>query len=352
MKNRIVLIAAFLIAGFSVYASALTSSKYTNTAYYSNYGDSFTFVENGITFAVFQNGEFDFYINPRKGFQVGIYGDNVNISFNSGYNYDAYVQYDYYGAVIQVENVPIYYDYYGRVSQIGDVRISYNNYGHLARIGSLHLYYNNYGHFTLYRGYINRYNRHYVYHPYHNYFARPLFEYRVVSYKTYRHNYKPQRYDYREWQSRSKKYDKYSKRDGISTRSRIATQAVPKRQLENNSRSVVTRDQGVKRQVTSDNRMNSSDKRAVQNNTRTRVQNNSNANNVRVRENMVKPDKGTAIKRTAQTGERQQKVVKPNNVKIERNKSVTATSRTSTANRSSNNSKKVDAKRQTVSRRN
>jgi len=83
----------------------------------------------------------------------------VSLSFNTGHSYDAYVQYDDYGAVIQIENVPIYYDYYGRVIRAGNVRINYNNYGRISRVGGLYVYYNRYNNYSHYSGYINAYNR-------------------------------------------------------------------------------------------------------------------------------------------------------------------------------------------------
>ena len=49
---------------------------------------------------------------------VSINSPNVNISYNSGYDYNAYVQYDEFGAIIQIENVPIYYDYYETAEDI------------------------------------------------------------------------------------------------------------------------------------------------------------------------------------------------------------------------------------------
>jgi hypothetical protein len=239
MKNKLFLFATFVLVSFGTFAS--TKSAENNTTYnpyYNQYGDSFTFTERGITFAVFQNGEFDFYMNPRNGVSFGIHSNNVNISFNSGYNYDAYVQYDNYGAIIQIENIPIYYDYYGRVTRIGSVNIDYS-YGRLVRLGGLRVHYDHYGHYVNYSGYINRYNRHYVYHPYHNYFARPLFDFRIVSYKPYRNHYKPIRYKYYNDHSKNKYYNKhnsrytYGKRDANNTRQRMATNNIPKRRSDN-----------------------------------------------------------------------------------------------------------------------
>ena len=140
-------IALILVTATALILSPLAfanSEKETSNIYtYNNYGETFTFVEKGITFSIFQNGEFDFYINPRNGIHANIDLGRVSINYNSGYNYDAYVQYDDYGAIIQIENVPIYYDHYGRISQAGNVNIYYNS-GRLVRVGGLRVFYNAY----------------------------------------------------------------------------------------------------------------------------------------------------------------------------------------------------------------
>jgi len=169
-----------------------------NTAFYNynhSYGEKFTFAEGGITFSVFQNGEFDFYINPRSGIHTNVDLGLTSISYNSGYNYNAYVQYDDYGAIVQIENVPVYYDYYGRLIGVGNVNINYRS-NRLIRIGGLYVHYNTYGYYSHYNGFINNYNRYYVYQPYHNYFIRPNYNSCVVSYNPYRRYYKPHRYNY------------------------------------------------------------------------------------------------------------------------------------------------------------
>lgn len=156
------------------------------------YGESFVFDEGGVTFSVYQNGEFDFYIDQYVTTSTNVNVGNVSITFNSGYNYDPYVQYDDYGAIVQVENIPVYYDYYGRVSAIGSVNIVYNT-GRLIQIGGLHVYYkkNVYTHCS---GYINVYNRAYVYRPYYSCFVIPT--YHVVYTTPYRMYYRPTRYTY------------------------------------------------------------------------------------------------------------------------------------------------------------
>src|SRR5690606_21831529 len=122
-------------------------------------------------------------------------GRRDGITFNSGYDYSPYAQYDDYGAVIQVENIPIYYDYYGRVTQIGSVDISYRN-NRVFRMGGMYVYYNSRGFYDYHSGYINVYNRTYVYRPFHSFFVRPALGFCLVFNSPYRRYYTPFRYTY------------------------------------------------------------------------------------------------------------------------------------------------------------
>ncbi len=183
-----------LVMGSTV-SLAATSEEKVVMSNIVNYGNPVIFTENGITFSVYPDGEFDFYIDNRVNVGANVNLGNTSITFNSGYNYDPYVQYDDYGAVIQVENIPVYYDYYGRVSQIGDVNISYRN-GRIHRVGGLYVYFNPRGVFTHYSGYVNVYNRHYVYRPWHGYFVRPAVGFCLVYNRPYRRYYNPVRYTY------------------------------------------------------------------------------------------------------------------------------------------------------------
>lgn len=198
MKNFATLITALFLTGVTVQATTTsTKSLISTNTYVSGYGNSFIFVEGGIEFSVFQDGQFDFYM-PSYGPNVslGIHSPNVSISFNSGYDYNPYVQYDDFGAIIQIENVPIYYDYYGRISRAGNVKIRYNNYGRVVWVGGLHIFYNRHNVFSHYTGYINVHNRYYVYRPWHNYYRVPVRDYCVVYNRPYRQYYTPVRYTY------------------------------------------------------------------------------------------------------------------------------------------------------------
>jgi hypothetical protein len=178
-----------MILGTSgVFATGTSEDKVAIRNAY-NYNNSFIFVENGITFSVYPDGEFDFYIDNR------VSGSRNGVTFNSGFDYSPYAQYDDYGAVIQVENVPVFYDSYGRVSQIGDVNINYRN-GRVRRVGGMYVYYNNRGFYDYHTGFINIYNRNYVYRPFHRWFVRPAIGFSLVLNRPYRRFYSPIRYTY------------------------------------------------------------------------------------------------------------------------------------------------------------
>ena len=193
MKRYATFLVAFLVGLGSTFATANTHYR----TFYKDYGNSFIFVEQGVEFAVFPDGQFDFNVD-NYGPNFSAYADfgGVSISFNSGYGYDAYVQYDDFGAVIQIENVPIYYDYYGRIIQAGNVHIRYNNRGYVSRVGGMYIHYNRYNRYSHYTGFINVYNRHYVYRPWHAYYVIPVVNLCVVYNRPYRQYYTPIRHTY------------------------------------------------------------------------------------------------------------------------------------------------------------
>lgn len=197
MKKLSILI-SFLFCGIVTVANTNLHPK-SHT-----YSSAIIFTEQHIDFAIYPDGQFDFYIqNSKPNAQLVINTPHVNISFNSGYNYNPYIQYDDFGAVIQIENVPVFYDYYGRVSRIGNIFIDYN-LGRLQRVGNMYLVYNPAGIFMGYQGYINPYNRTYVYKPQHKHFRKPPAQHRIVYTRPYRSYYQPKRKSYKSF----KKYYK------------------------------------------------------------------------------------------------------------------------------------------------
>ncbi|RLD27255.1 MAG: hypothetical protein DRI70_04705 [Bacteroidetes bacterium] len=175
-------------------------------------GKSYIFVEGGVEFSVFPDGQFDFvYVGNQTGNNVNVNYNTpgVSVSFNSGYDYDAYVQYDDYGAIIQIEDVAIYYDHYGRISQAGSVEIRYNN-RRIVRVGGLHIYYNSYGYFNYCTGYISPWYRTYIYYPWHVYYTRPYYTSCIVYDYPYRRYYSPIRYSYAYHRSYYRGYRSYT----------------------------------------------------------------------------------------------------------------------------------------------
>ena len=129
------------ITTITVLLAAIGMNAATTNAEYNNNEQPFVFVESGIEIALFKDGQFDFNVlRPNVGVQINT--RFLDFSFNGGHNYDTYVQYDDYGAVIQVENTTIDYDYYGRVNRIGNIHMYYNHNGLVNRIGNLSVGYN------------------------------------------------------------------------------------------------------------------------------------------------------------------------------------------------------------------
>lgn len=179
----------------SIFAIAIQSMAYGyGRGNINSYADAFVFDEMGVTFSVYPDGEFDFYLAGAH--QSATIGNGyVSATFNSGYNYNPYVQYDDFGAVIQVENVPVWYDYYGRVTQIGDVMINYRN-RMVCQVGGMYVHYNRHGHYAYHTGFINTWNPYFVYRPFYVAFTRPVINMCFVRTTPYRQYYTPVRYTY------------------------------------------------------------------------------------------------------------------------------------------------------------
>jgi len=157
MKKITVLLALFI----GMFAFANTNTVNNTQKNYSleigpyNYMQPLKFIERGVEFFVFPNGEFDFNSHPRHRRRRGR-GIHVNISYGaprsfqstyyltSHHNQGVRVEHDHLGRVRRVGNVFINYDRHSRIKRIGTV---YMNYHHnlLVNIGGLHLYYSRNG---------------------------------------------------------------------------------------------------------------------------------------------------------------------------------------------------------------
>ncbi len=192
MKTFIYIFIALVTGTSAIHANRETVSN-SSLDYYN--GQRYIFMEGGIEFSVYPDGEFDFVV-PQviTSLNINLNTGPANISYNSGFDYDAFVQYDQYGAVIQIGNVPVYYDNWGRIIQAGSIYLNYDN-ELLARIGGLSIFYRG-GNFAYNRGYINNYNRNLNPGYYANYFYRPYMDRCLVYTNPYRRYYHPTRYSY------------------------------------------------------------------------------------------------------------------------------------------------------------
>jgi hypothetical protein len=188
-------------------------------------GKAYIFIEGGVEFSVFTDGQFDFvYLDTQQSTMLSFNTPSVFLSFNAGRDYEAYLQYDDYGAIIQIEDVPVYYDVYRRIIKAGEVEISYIN-SVISRIGGLQIFYNRYGDYDYYTGYINSYNRFYTYRPWHLYYLRPMYNNCIIWDIPYRRFYMPIRYSYynhlRYYNNRATHTYTNARREFISPGSRI-----------------------------------------------------------------------------------------------------------------------------------
>ncbi len=171
MKNVALIFALFFMA--FVNANEITNKKTTvtlnNNRYHSSYNQPLKFIERGVEFFVFPNGEFDFNTHPRyhrSNYRRSNFRrsrTDVNITFGTPrshnrrhYNRGVRIEHDHLGRVRRIGNVFINYDNYGRIKRAGSV---YMNYRHnwLTRIGGLHIFYNRYHEIVSTSGFI-KYN--------------------------------------------------------------------------------------------------------------------------------------------------------------------------------------------------
>jgi hypothetical protein len=157
MKKGLLLILGMLMMVSTVEAKdgVKTNSK---KDYNDRYGArSIQFMERGVKFYVFPNGEIDF--NTRKKFKSQYYYRNGRRYKKRiprrGINIDR----DYSGKVRRVGNVFINYNRFGKVSRVGSVYVDYRH-RRMTRVGGLQISYDRYGNRHYYGQVKPRYNVH------------------------------------------------------------------------------------------------------------------------------------------------------------------------------------------------
>ena len=138
------------------------------------YTQPILFVERGVEFLIFPDGNFDFNTEYGNRFNADYYsrgnrsrrgsvnrafvapGSRVNYT-SSRYNRGKRVIHDRWGNVRRIGNVLINYDYFGRVKHVGSVYMRYNR-GRLTQVGGLRLIYGRHGRLIDMRGQVNYHN--------------------------------------------------------------------------------------------------------------------------------------------------------------------------------------------------
>ncbi|NJM78619.1 MAG: hypothetical protein HC854_01465 [Flavobacterium sp.] len=138
------------------------------------YADPIVFMERGIEFYVFPNGEFDFNTvrttAPRsrnvRGNVNATYGASGSYSntnyYNNVRNNGTKIEHDYMGRVRRIGNVFINYDNVGRVKRVGSVYMTYNSFA-LSQVGGLRIIYDRRGRIIDIIGVVNGYSTNYPY---------------------------------------------------------------------------------------------------------------------------------------------------------------------------------------------
>ncbi|MFK7749642.1 MAG: hypothetical protein AB8B65_14695 [Kordia sp.] len=155
MKNYYLLFVGLLLSVTTTQANVISDQTNGSENGLTNryrYAQPIQFVERGVEFFVFLNGEFDFNTHPvnyRRGRRNAVnrtFGaprvrtrGNVRNTRNIGVR----VEHDNNGRVRRIGNLFINYDRFGRVKRIGSIYMRYHNrHGKLKQIGGLRLKYN------------------------------------------------------------------------------------------------------------------------------------------------------------------------------------------------------------------
>jgi hypothetical protein len=140
MKKITLLVATVLLVGNVVNA--------TESRKRFSFNEPISFVERGIEFFIFPNGEFDFNTRPKDSQGSYYYRTagrrGTTVVAREPINYGVLIEHDTFGRVRRIGNTFINYDNRDRVNRIGTVYMRYNRFA-LTQIGGLQIIYNRRG---------------------------------------------------------------------------------------------------------------------------------------------------------------------------------------------------------------
>lgn len=159
MKKITLLVASIFLMG-GIVANAADRNDRRYPVDFRN-ADPIVFVERGVEFFIFPDGQFDFNTRPSNGEMYykqnrsnavnKTYGKHANVQYR---NYGVKVEHDNRGRVRRVGNVMINYDANDRVKRVGSVYMAYNRYA-LTQVGGLEIIYNRRGQIVDFVGAVN-----------------------------------------------------------------------------------------------------------------------------------------------------------------------------------------------------
>ena len=159
MKKITILVASIFLIGSGV-ANATERNNGRFPVDVRN-ADPIVFMERGVEFYVFPDGQFDFNTRPSNGEMYYKSGrrNGPNMTYGSpsngqNRNYGVKVEHDYTGKVRRIGNVFINYDANDRIKRVGSVYITYNRYA-LTQVGGLQIIYNRRGQIVDFVGAVN-----------------------------------------------------------------------------------------------------------------------------------------------------------------------------------------------------
>lgn len=159
MKKMTLFFAALFLVGITAHANdqkhadRMEGVNIPTQKFIKRYGHQkpIVFVEGGVKFFVFKNGEIDFRSVRRtrsRSRNVNWYQGNYYSPGRGNRNWNSNgfsVRYDRYGRINQVGMNSIRYNRYDQVRRIGAVLINYNRRGLVSQIGGLQIYYGKHG---------------------------------------------------------------------------------------------------------------------------------------------------------------------------------------------------------------
>lgn len=154
MKKITLLVASILLVGSVANASEIIKFS-DERSFTTNFSDAepITFMERGIEFYIFPDGQFDFNTEPTTGsdayYKSGKRSSSANTNLTYGapganYNQGVRIEHDSQGRIRRIGNVFVNYDAGNRIKRIGSVYMTYNRFA-LSQVGGMQIVYNRRG---------------------------------------------------------------------------------------------------------------------------------------------------------------------------------------------------------------